>query len=819
MRTPKNERNYYMPKYIEKVESLTLPVIALKGSVAFPAVSLSFELSDDICIRAAEAAFETDSFVLISTVVDLECEKITPSELYRVGTVSKIKQSLKTAEGTMRIITEGYSRATVSEFRTFADYISADVMCKTLTMTDEDSIRSEAYCRAMLTETERLVDFLPSFSDDLLLTAKSLKNPALLADFLASNVLVKYQDKQQILECFDPVRRIERLIALLGVEAELLACELDIHKRVRAGLNQNQKEFYLREQVRVIQEELGDTSDVDEYYEKIMAMNLPDEVREKLLKENDRLAKTPFGSSEATVTRAYLDTCLEIPWSATTKDRIDVRAAKKILDADHDGMEKVKERILEYLAVKQLNPSLGNQILCLVGPPGVGKTSIGASIARSMNRKYVRVSLGGVRDEADIRGHRKTYIGAMPGRIITALTQAGVRNPLILLDEIDKLTRDAHGDPASALLEVLDGEQNKTFRDHFVELPFDLSDCLFITTANTLDTVPRPLLDRMEIIELSTYTKHEKISIAKNHLIPKQWKRHGLDRRKLVLTDDALSDIIDYYTREAGVRNLERSLAALARKAARRFVEDPATKRVKITSENLAEFLGVRKLRPDTVSDTDEVGVVNGLAYTEAGGDMLRVEVAVLPGTGKIELTGSLGDVMKESAKIAVSFVRSIAPEYGIPADFYEKNDIHIHFPEGAVPKDGPSAGVTMVTALVSALTGRKVRRDVAMTGEVSLRGNVLPIGGLKEKTMAAYSAGVRTVLLPEDNLQNLEDIDPIVRENLRFVPCRKASEVLLNALRPAEHSYEAKVPKNEEHLAEIIPEIKQKNISATIAR
>ena len=808
-----------MPKYIEKVESLTLPVIALKGSVAFPAVSLSFELSDDVCIRAAEAAFETDSFVLISTVVDLDCEKITPSELYRVGTVSKIKQSLKTAEGTMRIITEGYSRATVSEFRTFADYISADVMCKTLTMTDEDSVRSEAYCRAMLTETERLVDFLPSFSDDLLLTAKSIKNPALLADFLASNVLVKYQDKQQILECFDPVRRIERLITLLGVEAELLACELDIHKRVRAGLNQNQKEFYLREQVRVIQEELGETSDVDEYYEKIMAMKLPDEVREKLLKENDRLAKTPFGSSEATVTRAYLDTCLEIPWSATTKDRIDVRAAKKILDADHDGMEKVKERILEYLAVKQLNPSLGNQILCLVGPPGVGKTSIGASIARSMNRKYVRVSLGGVRDEADIRGHRKTYIGAMPGRIITALTQAGVRNPLILLDEIDKLTRDAHGDPASALLEVLDGEQNKTFRDHFVELPFDLSDCLFITTANTLDTVPRPLLDRMEVIELSTYTKHEKISIAKNHLIPKQWKRHGLDRRKLVLTDDALSDIIDYYTREAGVRNLERSLAALARKAARRFVEEPETKRVKITSENLAEYLGVHKLRPDTVSDTDEVGVVNGLAYTEAGGDMLRVEVAVLPGTGKIELTGSLGDVMKESAKIAVSFVRSIAAEYGIPADFYEKNDIHIHFPEGAVPKDGPSAGVTMVTALVSALTGRKVRRDVAMTGEISLRGNVLPIGGLKEKTMAAYSAGVRTVLLPEDNLQNLEDIDPIVRENLRFVPCRKASEVLLNALRPLEHSYEAKAPKSEEHIAEIIPEAKNSNRSISRIR
>ncbi|MBO5938331.1 MAG: endopeptidase La [Clostridia bacterium] len=794
-----------MPKYIEKVESLTLPVVALKGSVAFPAVSLSFELVDEVCIRAAEAAFETDSFVLIASVIDLDCEKIAPSELYRVGTVSKIKQSLKTAEGTMRIITEGYSRATVSEYRTFADYISADVICKTLTMTDEDDVRSEAYCRAILTETERLVELLPSFADDLLLTAKSLKNPALLADFIASNVLVKYQDKQQILECFDPVRRIERLISLLGVEAELLECELDIHKRVRAGLNQNQKEFYLREQVRVIQEELGDTADVDEYYEKINALKLPDEVREKLLKENDRLSKTPFGSSEATVTRAYLDTCLEIPWTATTKDRIDVRAAEKILNADHDGMEKVKDRILEYLAVKQLNPSLGNQILCLVGPPGVGKTSIGASIARSMNRKYVRVSLGGVRDEADIRGHRKTYIGAMPGRIITALTQAGVRNPLILLDEIDKLTRDAHGDPSSALLEVLDPEQNKAFRDHFVELPFDLSDCLFITTANTLDTVPRPLLDRMEVIELASYTKHEKISIAKNHLIPKQWKRHGLDRRRLVLTDDALSDIIDYYTREAGVRNLERALAAVARKAARRFVEDKDLRRVKVTSDNLSEFLGVRKLRPDGIADADEVGVVNGLAYTEAGGDVLRVEVAVLPGTGKIELTGSLGDVMKESAKIAVSYVRSIASEYGIPTDFYEKNDIHIHFPEGAVPKDGPSAGVTMVTALVSALTGRKVRRDIAMTGEISLRGSVLAIGGLREKTMAAYSAGVRTVLLPEENLPNLEDIDPIVRDTLRFIPCRKASDVLASALRPAEHTHEAKAPKAEEHLAEVI--------------
>lgn len=796
-----------MPKYIEKIEKITLPVLAIKGTVAFPSVTLSFELNDDICIRAAEAAFATGSPVLVCAVAHLDDEPLTPDSLFRVGTVSRIKQSVKTPEGNMRVITEGFSRATVTEFRSFADYISAEAIGKTLTMTDEDTIRSEAYCRAMLTETQRLVALLPSLSDDVMTAAKSLKNPAMLADFIASNILVKYPDKQMILECFDPVKRIEVLIGLLKEEATLLEYELNIHKQVRSNLNQNQKEYYLREQIRVIQEELGDTSEPDEYYDRIMKAKLPREVQEKLLKENERMAKTPFGSSEATVMRSYLDTCLEIPWTEQTKDRVDIASAKRILDADHDGLDKVKDRILEYLAVKQLNPSLGNQILCLVGPPGVGKTSIGASIARAMKRKYVRVSLGGVRDEADIRGHRKTYIGAMPGRIINALIQAKVRNPLILLDEIDKLTRDAHGDPASALLEVLDGEQNKAFRDHFVELPFDLSDCLFIATANTLDTVPRPLLDRMEVIELQTYTKHEKLAIAKHHLIPKQWKRHGLNRRMLSITDGAVEEIIDFYVREAGVRNLERSLADIARKAAKRFVEDPDLKSLKITERNLSDYLGSRKILPDRISDEDEVGVVNGLAYTQVGGDMLRVEVAVLEGTGKIELTGSLGDVMKESAHIAVSYVRSIAASYGIPADFYQKHDIHIHFPEGAVPKDGPSAGVTMVTALVSALTGMKVRRDVAMTGEISLRGTVLPIGGLKEKTMAAYSAGVSTVLLPEDNMRNLEDIDPIVREALHFIPCRKATDVLSVALVKKEFSISAQtVAESEDSYGEMIP-------------
>ena len=778
-----------MAKYTEKVEQTTLPVVALRGAVAFPGVTLSFELSDELCINAAEAAFDTDSLVVICSVADLSSDKLSTSSLYRVGTVAKIKQSVKTPEGNMRIITEGYSRATVTEFHRFANYICAELICKTITLSDEESIKSQAYCRAIMSEAESLTSMLPSVSDDMLTTAKSIKNPALLADFIASNLLVKHIDKQKVLECFDPIKRIELLIALMRDETDLLECEMKIHKKVRSALNQNQKEFYLREQLRVIRDELGEGESGDEYIEKINSLKCSDEVREKLLKEADRLAKTPFGSSEATVTRSYLDTCLEIPWEISTKDRLDVKAAQKILDADHDGLEKVKDRILEYLAVKQLNPELKNQILCLVGPPGVGKTSIAASIARAMKRKYVRVSLGGVRDEADIRGHRKTYIGSMPGRIVQGLTQAKVKNPLMLLDEIDKLTRDAHGDPASALLEALDAEQNHAFRDHFVELPVDLSECLFIATANTLETVPKPLLDRMEVIELKTYTKTEKIAIAKNHLIPKQLKRHGLNRRMLAISDGALEEMIDYYTRESGVRNLERRIAELARRAARRFVDDGSIKSIKVSADNLSQFLGARKLIPERIADEDEIGVVNGLAYTESGGDVLKVEVAVLEGSGKLELTGSLGDVMKESARIALSLVRSIASEYGIDGDFYKTKDIHIHFPEGAIPKDGPSAGVTMVTALVSALSGRAVRRDVAMTGEISLRGKVLAIGGLKEKTMAAFSFGVRDVLIPEDNMRELDDIDTAAREGLNFIPCRSISDVLRHALCTPLHS------------------------------
>ena len=518
---------------------------------------------------------------------------------------------------------------------------------------------------------------------------------------------------------------------------------------------------------------------------RIREAALPTEVEAKLLKEAERLSKAPFGSAEATVIANYLDICLDIPWKRTTKDRVNFANVQKVLDNDHNGLEKVKERIVEYIAVKQLNPELRNQIICLVGPPGVGKTSIAASIARAMNRKYVRISLGGVRDEADIRGHRKTYIGAMPGRIITALSQAGVRNPLLLLDEIDKMSRDGHGDPTSAMLEVLDSEQNKSFRDHFVELPVDLSHCVFIATANSLENIPRPLMDRMEIIELGIYTKREKLEIAKDHLIPKQLQRHGLNRRMLKITEAALVEIIDYYTREAGVRTLERTIASLCRKAGKKLLAEEL-KHITVDQPDVKSFLGERKLLPELVEAEDQVGCVNGLAYTELGGSLLKVEVAVLEGSGKIETTGSLGDVMKESSQIAVSYVRSIAARYGIHTDFYKTKDIHIHFPEGAVPKDGPSAGVTMTTALVSALTGRAVRSDVAMTGEISLRGNVLPIGGLKEKTMAAYNAGAKTVIIPEANLRDLEEIDPLARENLTFVPCKRVEEVLMHALLPA---------------------------------
>ncbi|MBQ5758256.1 MAG: endopeptidase La, partial [Clostridia bacterium] len=779
-----------MPNFIEKIEKLSLPVVPLRGLVAFPSLPINFELVRDISVSACNAALDADMYIFLVSQKELDVEVPEAKDLYTVGTVAKIRQTLKTSEGHLRVIAEGLCRATAVSYFMSDAHLTADVLSKTVSLdrTTGGDVKVEALMSEVLHSLDDMIRHIPSSTDDLVLAAKSLKNPGLLADFIAANILVRLEDKQQILQEYDPLKRLERLAILLDSEAELLRTEARIHQRVREQIDENQKEYYLREQIKVIQGELGmDSADeVEEYYAKIAKAALPKEIEEKLLKEVARLNKTQYGSPEASVLRTYLDTCLEIPWTKMSRDRIDVAAAKKVLDADHDGLAKVKDRILEYIAVRQLSPDLKSQILCFVGPPGIGKTSLASSIARAMKRKYVRVSLGGIRDEADIRGHRKTYIGAMPGRIVNALTQAGTRNPLILLDEIDKMCSDAHGDPASAMLEVLDTEQNKTFRDHFVELPLDLSECLFIATANTLETVPRPLIDRMEIVELSTYTKNEKLSIAKNHLLPKQLKRHGLTKRMLRLTDDAITEIIDGYTRESGVRNLEREIGAVCRKAARRIVEN-GDKSIVVRRENISDFLSARKILPDRIYDSDPIGIVNGLAYTEVGGDLLRIETLIMDGTGKLELTGSLGDVMKESAHLAVSYIRAHAAELGVAPDFYKTKDIHIHVPEGAVPKDGPSAGVSILTSLTSALSGRPVYRDIAMTGELTLTGKVLAIGGLKEKTTAAWSAGVTKVIIPYDNQNDLADIDPLVREGLLFIPCKEAGEVLRTALCPSE--------------------------------
>ncbi len=775
-----------MPRFIEKIEKMTLPVIPLRGQAAFPSIPFNFELSREISISACNTATENGMHIFLVGQKDISIESPEAKDLYTVGTVAKIRQTLKTADGHVRVIAEGVCRAGALSYFLSGGHFHAEVMAKTVTLDKSTGgdVKTEALMWEAISALEAMIQHIPGASDDILLAAKSVKNPGLLADLIASNVLMRLEDKQAILEIFDPLKRLEKVAVLLDKEAEILQMEAKIHQKVREQIDDNQRDYYLREQMKVIQNELGgDIGDeVEEYYAKIERADPPAEVREKLLKEVARLNKTSFGSPEASVLRTYLDTCLEIPWTKLSHDRADVAAAKKILDADHDGLAKVKDRILEYIAVRQLAPDLKNQILCFVGPPGIGKTSLAASIARAMRRKYVRVSLGGIRDEADIRGHRKTYIGAMPGRIVNALTQAGTRNPLILLDEIDKMCSDAHGDPASAMLEVLDGEQNKSFRDHFIELPLDLSECVFIATANSLDTVPRPLIDRMEIIELTTYTKNEKLSIAQNHLIPKQMKRHGLNKRMLKITDDAVMEIIDGYTRESGVRRLEREIASVCRRAARRIVEN-GEKRITLTVSNVSDFLGPRKLIQDSIYDADPVGVVNGLAYTESGGDLLRIETLIMEGTGKIELTGSLGDVMKESARLAVSYIRAHASELGVAPDFYKTKDIHIHVPEGATPKDGPSAGVSILTSLTSALSGRPVHRDIAMTGELTLTGRVLAIGGLKEKTTAAWSAGVTRVIIPYDNRSDLEEIDPIVRQKLLFIPCRDAGEVLREAL------------------------------------
>ncbi len=771
-----------MINYIEKIENKDLPVVRLRGIIVFPGTAVSIEVTDKPTQNAIDAAALHDGLVFF-VPQKKQGTDMTPN---LIGTVGKIKQNIKTTDGARRLIVEGLTRATVQEYAKQGKCEFARILVKWCKLSDDGGLRGEALVREAVRAAQTLARLLPKLPTEPSAALASITSPDLLSDFIAAHLLVRYSDKLTVLNITDPIARIEEVIRLLYDEEELLKVEVEVQRKVNGRMNQRHRETILAEQLKAIQEELGvgDTPELSRYREKIINLKAADEVKEKLFEELDRLSKMQFGSAEGAVIRNYLDSTLALPWSKTTKDRTDLKRARKILDEDHDGIDNVKDRVIEYLAVKHLTEQPGGQILCLVGAPGVGKTSIGASVARALGRKYVRVSLGGVRDEAEITGHRKTYVGAMPGRIIEALTRAKTKNPVILLDEIDKMTHNnVNGDPASAMLEVLDPEQNKNFRDHFIELPFDLSDCMFIATANTLDTVPRPLLDRMEVIEMKTYTREEKLAIAKNHIIAKQMKKCGITKRTLKFTDEAVYAIIDSYTREAGVRNLEREIGAVCRKCAKMIVDEPDSGKITISADNLKDYLGAPKIKPDRISAKDEVGTVNGLAYTQTGGDMLKIEAAIFDGSGKLELTGSLGDVMKESAHIAVSFVRSRAKELGIDPDFYKTKDIHIHVPEGAVPKDGPSAGITIVTVIASALSGKPVRRDIAMTGEVTLRGNVLAIGGLREKTMAALAAGVKTVLIPEDNASDLEECADTVRENIEFIQVRTADEVLAHAL------------------------------------
>ncbi len=773
-----------MSEHVDIYNEVNLPLIPLRGLVSFPAVQLNIEIVRTVSLKAfTAAATMCNARVLLATQKDITVEAPTGADLYRTGVLAEIKHVVKNPQGNLTVVFEGIARAKIKDITTDSGFMMATAVTR-----EERKTKPSSATDAIILEIKRILSEVknihPTFTEELRMGAEAITDPGYFADFVASSAIIDYKNKQEILEAALPRTRLEKLLVALEEEFMLLECEHDIQMQVREKIDKNQKDYFLREQIKAIQSELGDDDDdeIKEYEDKIAAASLPEDVREKLYKELGKLAKTPFGAAEGTVIRTYLDTCLEFPFGKKSTDSVTVDEARKVLDEDHDGLIKVKERILEFVAVKQFSPDVKNQIICLVGPPGVGKTSVAASVARALGRSYARVSLGGMHDEAEIRGHRKTYVGAMPGRIVTALINAKVENPVIVLDEIDKVSRDFRGDPTSALLEVLDPEQNKSFRDNFMELPIDLSDTLFIATANSYDGIPAPLLDRMEIIELSTYTDSEKLAIAKNHLVPKQLKRNGITKRMFKITDDAILALIKGYTKEAGVRTLEREIASLIRKGAKRIAETDV-KSVKITEKNLEEYLGKVKVIPEKLESSDPIGVVNGLAYTQTGGDLLKVEVAVMQGSGKIELTGSLGDVMKESAKIAHSYVRTIADTYKIDRDFYKNTDIHIHFPEGAIPKDGPSAGVTMVTAIVSALSNIPVKRDVAMTGEVTLRGKVLPIGGLKEKTLAAYRAGISTVLIPEDNMRDLDDIDTEAREHLTFIPCKSAGDVLSQAL------------------------------------
>ena len=763
-----------------------LPAIALRGLVVFPNNIVHFEVGRAKSIAAIEAAMHANSSVFLVAQKEMDVEEPTMPDLYAYGVIAEIKQVLRVSDDLVKVLVEGKTRARLLELND-GDFLQASVRPVPVRGIGADKrTQTEALVRSLKDCFEEYLSYNPQISKDVIYNIVSSDSPLFLSEYMPANLLLKYEDKQTILNESSLLSRLEKLLMLLRQECQVLEIERDLDDKVNASLDKGQREYYLREQMHIISEELGDSEDTraeaDTYRQKIAALKLDDESTEKLLKECDRLARMQSNSAESGVIRSYLDTCLGLPWHITTEDDLDQAHARRVLDREHYGLQKVKERILELLAVRKLNTEVKGQIVCLVGPPGVGKTSIAHSIADCMGRKFARMSLGGVHDEAEIRGHRRTYIGAMPGRIISAINSAKSSNPVILLDEIDKLAGDYKGDPSSALLEVLDPEQNRTFKDNYLDIPFDLSEVLFITTANDASTIPGPLYDRMDVIELPSYTRTEKFNIAKRHLLPKQLKNNGLDG-KVTMTSGAIYEIIDGYTREAGVRNLERTITSVLRKCAQKIAAGE-TEKISVSGTMVKSLLGPEKVKPTFISRTDSVGIANGLAWTSVGGEMLPVEVAVIPnGTGKIEITGSLGDVMKESAQLAVTYARVHAEEYGIAHDRFKNTDLHIHAPEGAVPKDGPSAGVTLTTALVSALSGIPVRHDLAMTGEITLHGNVLPIGGLKEKSMAAFREGISTVLIPKENATDLYEVDAEVKEKIHFIPVERLSQVLKHAL------------------------------------
>ena len=757
-----------------------MPVLALRGLVIFPKTLASFDIGRKKSANALKYAMDNDRLVYVVTQKDAFVDDPIDSDLYSIGCVVKVKQVLKVSDGITKVLVEGLYRAKHYNFVSSDEIATATVEKCDDKVTNNREIYKESLLRRVRTQFEKYARVCQGITPDVAINVESNDDLGFVSDYIAFSIPAPFDDKQYVLEQLSPVKRAKILLELLEKEREIGEIDRKINEKTKFAIDENQKEYYLREQLKVISNELyGDEAadEIEEYRTKIKLLSADDSVKETLISHVNKLAKMPNGSHEGTVERNYLDTCISMPWNSFTNTVTDINKATKILERDIYGMQKVKERILELLSVYALTPDIKGQIICLVGPPGVGKTSIGKTIAECMGRRFARVSLGGVHDEAEIRGHRKTYIGAMPGKIATALKNSGSGNPLILLDEVDKLGNDYKGDPASAMLEVLDPEQNNSFTDHYIEMPLDLSRAVFIATANTTSTIPAPLLDRMEVIEISSYTREEKFMIAKKHLVPKQLLVHGLTSKQLKITDDAIYSLIDFYTRESGVRKLERTIASICRKSAKIIVSTDKTK-VTVNSKLLLEMLGKHKYKPESILPSDEVGIINGLAWTAVGGEIMQLEVSTMQGSGKIELTGSLGEVMKESAKTAVSFVRANAEKLGIDPMFYKNTDIHIHATEAAVPKDGPSAGVTITTALVSALTSRKIKRDIAMTGEISLRGRVLAIGGLKEKTMAAYTSGVKTVFIPKENVPDIDDIDEKVKNNVKIIPVSNIEEI-----------------------------------------